>query len=225
MSCRQQFGCWQLQGLWWKRIAVACFIFSHEGCWEGHNVRLSSAHPDRPVLQTWCRDIQTSSSSRFVAPQDDFLELVYSFISQTLRRTLSMYSHPQTKSSALIRKQNNSSPSLLPITPGSSARTNDVDCNGLPCEGARSSYFWFDFHLDLKVWSRAGQASAEHFTWKSLELISLGARTSPRGVDGKRETTAEIYHSANGPLRIPPRAWMRALTWGARQSQTYESNL
>lgn len=61
--------------------------------------------------------------------------------------------------------------SSLPITPGSSTQTNDIDCNGLPCEGAPSDYFWCDFNLSLTVWSQTGQnqRSVSHaYLWNSF---------------------------------------------------------
>lgn len=76
--------------------------------------------------------------------------------------------------------------SPLPAAPGSSTRTEDVEFNRLPCEGAPLSYSWLDFNLNLKAWSQTGRGSAQRFPSASLELISLSACG---GVDGKRETS------------------------------------
>lgn len=134
---------------------------------------------------SWWLDIRISCSSRLVAPQDYFLKLVYSFISQTLHHMSLMYSEPKTRTTPLIWKQHSSSPYPIPITPDSSAQTNDTDCNCLPCEHAPLSYLWFDFNLNLKVWSQTGQELADCCTWISLELISLSVWTLLQGVNGK----------------------------------------
>lgn len=203
-----------------RNINLSSLCTNHRASWQ----------VQRPS-DSWWLDIRTSCCSRLVAPQDYFLKLVSSFISQTLHHMLLMYSDSETRSTALIWKQRSSSPSPNPITSDSWTHTNDIDCNCLPCEGAPLSYFWFDFNRNLKVWSQTGRQLEEHCTWTSLELISPCVWTFLQGVNGKWKKTLQWLQ-----LRVelslcqlsfyrPPWAQMTVLTLRVRHPRTYASNL
>lgn len=144
--CRLHFLTWRVLGV---ITSLSSVCTNHRASWQAQ----------RPGDSRWL-DIRMLSPSLLVAPQDYFLKLVSSFISQTFHHMLLMYSDPETRTTPLIWKQHSSSPSPLPITPGSSTRTNDSDCNCVPCEGAPLCYLWFDFNLNQKVWSQTGQELA-----------------------------------------------------------------
>lgn len=152
MSCPQQFLCWQIPSLWQASS-------SHmKAAGVGHNSLFTVCPGHRTSWQvhvanlaTWHPDLELQSpcsTTRLLPPITFFLY---------------QSDHSPHRCTAILN-----------ITPGSSTQTNDIDCNGLPCEGASSSYLWFDINLNLKVWSQTGQEPADRFTRTSLELISVG---------------------------------------------------
>lgn len=162
-----------MKGSWLERnVSLSSVGTNHRALWQVHVASLMTWHPDLELQSPCCTAGLLPLISFFIYQSDPSPHAV----------------DVQTKTSPLIWKECNASPAPLPITPGGSTLTNDIDCNGLPCEGAPFSYFWFDFNLNIKVWSQTGQETAEHFTWESLELISLSVWTLLQGVDGKQET-------------------------------------
>lgn len=146
-------------------MTVAGFIFSHVRCWVGHNVSLSSICTDHRV-SSWHVHV-----TNLVTRHPDFelkppcsttgrLPLISFLIYQWPFNTYHWCKgRPKPRSLLWYGNNSNSSPTPLPITPGSSTWTSDIDCNCLPCAGAPLSYSWFDFNLNLKVWSQTGQES------------------------------------------------------------------
>lgn len=134
------------------------------------------------------------------------------------------YSHPVAGITPLIWKEHIIIAVSKPLTPGSSIQTNDIDCNCLPCEGAPLSYVWFDFNLNLKVWSQTGQdISGTHFS----RCLGFAARCGWGTRDNTVAAKAERGYitSSNRPLHIPPQARMWALTLKERQCRAYASDL